>query len=57
MGDWNADMLKPESSDKRFIQELIDELSFKLVQTGLSHHTAHNETWSDVILVDNNDTI
>ena len=57
MGDWKADMLKPKSPDTRIIQELIDELSLKLLQTGPSHHTANKGTWINVILVDDNDTI
>ena len=54
LGNWNADMRQPESSDTRFNQELINELSLKLIQTSHSHH---NNTWIDLILVDDNDTI
>ena len=57
MGDWNADMSDPKSSDAKFVRELMAELSLKLVNTGPSHHTTHSDTWIDILLTDECDSI
>ena len=56
VGDWNADMLTPTNSDTRFLNNLMNDLSLKLIDTGASHHTNIN-TWIDTIFVDECDTI
>ena len=40
MGDWNTNLLDPNDSDTRFLNNLTNGLSLKLVNTGPSHHTA-----------------
>ena len=39
IGDWNVDMLTPDDSDTRFLNDIMSEMSLKLVNTGPSHHT------------------
>ena len=57
IGDWNANMFDPNDSDTKFLANLMSDLSLKLVNTGASHHSKNNDTWIDVIFVDNCDTI
>ena len=57
IGDWNADMLKPNKSDTRFVIDLMSDLSLKLVNTGLLHHNIDDhDTWIDTIFINNCDT-
>ena len=56
-GDWNANMLEQNESDIRFVTDLMNDLSLKLVNTGPSHHNIDdNDTWIDTIFIDNYDT-
>ena len=57
MGDLNADMLSHSNSDTKYIRDLMDELSLKLVKTGPSHHSSSRDTWIDLLLVDQSETV
>ena len=57
MGDWNANLLSPLDSDTRYLNNLMSNLSLKLVDTGPSHHTVDNDTWIDSIFIDECDNI
>ena len=57
MGYWNANLLAPLESDTRYVNNLMSNLSFKLVDTGPSHHTTDNDTWIDSIFIDECDSI
>ena len=57
MGDLNADMFSHSNSHTKFIRDLMDELSLKLVSTGLTHHTSSSSTWIDLLLVDQCETV
>ena len=57
IGDWNTNLLDKQHSDTRFLNDLMSDLSLKLVDTGPSHHTKENDTWIDSIFVDNCDNI
>ena len=52
MGDLNVVMLSHSNSDTKFIRDLTDELSLKLVSTGPTHHTSSRSTCIDLLLVD-----
>ena len=57
IGDWNANMLDSNNSDTRYLNNLTMDLSLNLVNTGVSHHSDGNDTWTDVNFVDDCDTI
>ena len=71
IGDWNADMLFLSDSDTRFLTNIMDELSVKLINTGPSHHTtrllrssvtltennATKDTWIDTNFTDSCDSV
>ena len=44
IGNWNADVQNPRDSDTRFLFNLMNNLSLKLVDTGPSHHSKDNDT-------------
>ena len=50
-------MLDLNNSDTRYLNNLTTDLSLKLVNTGTTHHSDGNDTWIDVIFVDDCDTI
>ena len=50
-------MLKQNDSDTRFVTDLMNDLSLKLINTGPSHHNIDdNDTWIDTIFIENCDT-
>uniref|UniRef100_A0A6V7KQL6 Endonuclease/exonuclease/phosphatase domain-containing protein n=1 Tax=Bracon brevicornis TaxID=1563983 RepID=A0A6V7KQL6_9HYME len=56
LGDFNADQLS-ESDDAVFIRTLIADNSLYLVPHGATHHTANSDTWLDLCLIDQDDTL
>ena len=52
MGDLNADMLSHSNSDTKYIRDLMNELSLKLLNTVPTHHSPSRDTWIDILLVD-----
>ena len=57
MGDWNANLLDANNSDTRYLTDLMNDLSLKLVDTGPSNHTSDTNTWIDSIFIDSCDNI
>ena len=57
IGDLNVNMLDTSNSDTRYLNNIVTDLTIKLVDTGPSHHAENRSTWIDVIFVDNWDTI
>ena len=57
MGDLNADTLCNTNSDTKCIRDLMDELSLSLVNTGPTHHSSSTDTWIDILLVDQCETV
>ena len=56
MGDLKADMLSYSNSDTKYICDLMDELSLKLVNKEPTHHSSSRDTWIDILLVDQCET-
>ena len=56
MGDLNADLLS-RSSEVKFLRDLINELSLKVVNQGPTKHVWNPHTSTDVICVDDNNEI
>ena len=54
MGDFNADFLS-KSSEVESLRDLVNELSSRFVNQGLTNHVGNSHTWIDVICVDDND--
>ena len=52
MGDLNAHMLSDSNFDTKYIRDLMDELSLKLVNTGPTHHSFSVDTWIDILQID-----
>lgn len=50
-------MIEANDSDTKFVNRLITDLSLILFKTGVSNHTVDNDTWNDIILVVECDTI
>ena len=56
LGDLNANLLST-SGDAKFVRQVANDLSLKIVHHGATHHKQDSHTWIDVILVDENDEI
>lgn len=56
MGDFNTNLLSTTANAK-FVVSLPNDLAWKIVEHGATHHTGQSNSWIDVIFVNDNDHI